>query len=482
VSENRFLPSFCALLGAATLVCGTQLFLLETWDWDSTTLNVEPVAPTSATISIELSENKPAEPVAEHVVGRAPTSVEGATKHEIPGGSEPEVTQSLALQQPDVASAAPQSTASTQAQVASEDRPDITAEARVGDHTPSTSANVNLLVAEPRIMGEADVHRTRVVSTSANLFVAGITGEARVGDKTLLASANANLSVEAATKDEIADSEPAHEVTEVGSAKISELGTKVAGFDRAESTGKDGDAVALGSDSQITQAESQSPLPQETEPAQPLKAEAADNSPVAHAGKQAPPHGSTQRQQSKSIDDSVRQTGSISIAAGELKSRRSSPKVLLTQHASKPLKKKSSAEVEAKEKPMQKLAAKPNQHETKISEVTPRWKPMGLAPADKPSISATQRQPKRSDSGSYNAKIWSGLARKKPKAGQRGSTTVTFAIGPAGLLRYVRVSQSSSNPRLDQLAVATVRNAAPFPPPEVLKNGTAAYTIRIDFH
>jgi hypothetical protein len=26
------------------------------------------------------------------------------------------------------------------------------------------------------------------------------------------------------------------------------------------------------------------------------------------------------------------------------------------------------------------------------------------------------------------------------------------------------------------------RNAAPFPLPEVLKNGTAAYSIRIDFH
>jgi hypothetical protein len=27
-----------------------------------------------------------------------------------------------------------------------------------------------------------------------------------------------------------------------------------------------------------------------------------------------------------------------------------------------------------------------------------------------------------------------------------------------------------------------VRNAAPFPPPSALKDGTAAYTIRIDFH
>jgi protein TonB len=106
---------------------------------------------------------------------------------------------------------------------------------------------------------------------------------------------------------------------------------------------------------------------------------------------------------------------------------------------------------------------------------------MGLAPADKPSISLTQRQRKKSDAEAYSAKIWSALARKKPNAGQPGSTTVTFAIGPGGALRFVRVSQSSGNAGLDQLALATVRNAAPFPPPPVLKDGTATYTIRIDF-
>jgi len=32
-----------------------------------------------------------------------------------------------------------------------------------------------------------------------------------------------------------------------------------------------------------------------------------------------------------------------------------------------------------------------------------------------------------------------------------------------------------------ELALATVRNAAPFPPPPILKDGADAYTIRIDF-
>ena len=75
-------------------------------------------------------------------------------------------------------------------------------------------------------------------------------------------------------------------------------------------------------------------------------------------------------------------------------------------------------------------------------------------------------------------KVWSALARHKPTAGQRGSTTVVFAIGDNGALRAVRVGRSSGNARLDQLALATVRNAAPYPPPP---SGAASYTIRIDF-
>jgi protein TonB len=74
--------------------------------------------------------------------------------------------------------------------------------------------------------------------------------------------------------------------------------------------------------------------------------------------------------------------------------------------------------------------------------------------------------------------VWSALARHKPKAGQRGSTTVVFAIGENGALRGLRVGRSSGNTRLDQLALATVRNAAPYPPPP---SGGASYTIRIDF-
>jgi protein TonB len=106
------------------------------------------------------------------------------------------------------------------------------------------------------------------------------------------------------------------------------------------------------------------------------------------------------------------------------------------------------------------------------------WKPMALAPADKPSIALSKAPTARPSSGAYASKVWAALARHKPKAGQRGSTTVVFSIGENGGLRGMRVGRSSGNTRLDQLALATVRNAAPYPPPP---SGVASYTIRIDF-
>jgi len=106
----------------------------------------------------------------------------------------------------------------------------------------------------------------------------------------------------------------------------------------------------------------------------------------------------------------------------------------------------------------------------------PLRKAMTLAPnelAAKP-----PQQAKRPNTTSYNSKVWSALARHKPKAGRRGSTRVTFGIGAKGQLRFVRVSGSSGNPKLDQLALATVRNAAPFPSPP---KGAQSFTIRIHF-
>jgi len=133
------------------------------------------------------------------------------------------------------------------------------------------------------------------------------------------------------------------------------------------------------------------------------------------------------------------------------------------------------------EKPAKPAETKPDAAQQEVTQ--PRgdaapWKPMALAPADKPSIALSKAPTARPSGSAYASKVWSALARHKPKAGQRGSTTVVFAIGENGALRGLRVGRSSGNTRLDQLALATVRNAAPYPPPP---SGAASYTIRIDF-
>lgn len=133
------------------------------------------------------------------------------------------------------------------------------------------------------------------------------------------------------------------------------------------------------------------------------------------------------------------------------------------------------------EKPSEPAETKPAAAQQEVAEPrgdTAPWKPMALAPADKPSIALSKAPTARPSGSAYASKVWSALARHKPKAGQRGSTTVVFAIGENGALRGLRLGRSSGNTRLDQLALATVRNAAPYPPPP---SGAVSYTIRIDF-
>jgi protein TonB len=479
------------------------------------------------------------------------------------------VAPASSVEQLDASSEKPRFTASTeeQVQVAREDRPHVTAEARVGDQIPPPSANANVSVAldeQPPITAEARIgDQTPPASASANLSVtleeqppitaaalAGdqtppasasanvsvttegqppITAEALVGGKPLLVLAKANVSAEPATTDNMADSASAPDVTPSSSAETVEQGTE--GRDNSADTVQKNATVPSG-ESQISEPHLPASSPHKAEAAEPQRPQPADNSSVAQETIRPVPD-ATQPQDSEA-DDTVQQKGSIATAIPDrqqssLKAplRKGTPPKPSTDQArpklaanSKPAKlaakanqheqtsqvgprlkpmgstpadkpslcltqsqpKRRDAVIVANEKPAPKLSAKPNPRQMERSQISPRWKPMALTPAEKPSLSHMQSQPKKPDARGYSANIWSALARRKPNAGQRASTTVTFAIGPAGALRFVRVSQSSGNARLDQLALATVRTAAPFPPPPVLKDGTAAYTIRIDFH
>jgi protein TonB len=92
---------------------------------------------------------------------------------------------------------------------------------------------------------------------------------------------------------------------------------------------------------------------------------------------------------------------------------------------------------------------------------------------------STMKAPARpATTAAYGATVRAALARHQPKAAERGSATVTFKIDASGKLGYARVSSSSGNAAVDQLALQTVRNSAPFPSPP---KDAASYTIRIDF-
>jgi protein TonB len=103
-----------------------------------------------------------------------------------------------------------------------------------------------------------------------------------------------------------------------------------------------------------------------------------------------------------------------------------------------------------------------------------RWLPMALAPADKPVLKVPTARP----GAGYSSQVWGALARHKPRAGVRGSATVVFSIGQFGGLLGVKIGRSSGNAKIDQLALQTVRSAAPYPAPP---SGPATFTIRIDF-
>jgi len=132
-----------------------------------------------------------------------------------------------------------------------------------------------------------------------------------------------------------------------------------------------------------------------------------------------------------------------------------------------------------------KVAAPPKREETAASEShdKPSWKAMALASNEKePSPSLLKATTPRENVGTYGAKVRAFLARQPRAVGPPGSATVTFAISASGTLRYARIEHSSDNAALDEMALATVQNAAPFPPPPPTLNEEAlSYSIQIGF-
>ena len=86
---------------------------------------------------------------------------------------------------------------------------------------------------------------------------------------------------------------------------------------------------------------------------------------------------------------------------------------------------------------------------------------------------------KGSTLSAYDKKVWTTLARHRQKRISGGSAQVTFGVGPSGELVYARLSRSSGNSNVDQMAIATVRKSAPFPQPMAAHGSVQSFSVRI---
>lgn len=83
----------------------------------------------------------------------------------------------------------------------------------------------------------------------------------------------------------------------------------------------------------------------------------------------------------------------------------------------------------------------------------------------------------------YQRQLWARISARKP-AGIHlaGVATLRFTVGDDGALVAVELVASSGNAALDRLALRTVRNAAPFPPPPDVERDQLVFTIPFSFH
>jgi protein TonB len=107
-------------------------------------------------------------------------------------------------------------------------------------------------------------------------------------------------------------------------------------------------------------------------------------------------------------------------------------------------------------------AEKPKQTAAAEAQGAPITKPMSLGFGR---AAAARSAAGKVSSGRYAANVRAAIGRHRPGVRGGGSATVAFSIGPAGGLQGVQIVRSSGKSALDQAAIATVRSAAPFPPP-----------------
>jgi protein TonB len=424
VSENRFLQSFSALLASAILVCGTHLLLIASQEYGRPEL--APARVVTAAPSV-------AEPPARESIDVEITGTTEARSH--PDANHFAADQASLSPTPDEATTA--SEADTEVVSSSVYNPEVDASSSetipaeaTEEVTPSTET--------------ADTPSPKVAEAAP----------AQPNEETNPPQETAQVVL----SPNVAEAAPAHQTADVAPEE-----KEVAPAQEIEKESVTSSAEPAAPSAPKPIESTTAPTAEDITPTAPQVAEADDVTPVAPAPVANEPEA-----------QSASKLAVAEVTPPNTESAKVKPVV-----ANVPLLTRKLKVVAAK--PIA-PAVVPQVAEVKKATVKskPRWTPMALAPADKDTVAKPRLEPKRSESLSgYNAKVWSALARHKPRVGKAGSAIVTFAIGPAGGLRSARISGSSGDARLDQMALQTVRGAAPFPPPP--NSASASYTIRIYF-
>ncbi|HSD91548.1 MAG TPA: TonB family protein [Methyloceanibacter sp.] len=448
VSEHRFLHTLATVSASSVLVCGTLLLLTSTAPWSRPPIEAEPSTPDAARLAeipVEL-ETASAPPVSDQTdtdfaatedaadgVHTASTSF-GLNQQALP---EPVALAETTDADPLLPAPAEMLSPAEHALAALGSPPDSETSGEVEDMSPAVTE---------RSAGAPDI--AIVVESPAELAEATPPIPER---PILLASADT-------AKDQIADLLNVLQARTIASdttdAASEEVATMLAGLPPArpeaalhEKTDAATDQVA---EAAVALPPAPEPATSETEPETPQTVAMAPT---------APPPPLPRRKPESPPEPKVAEPAPVEETAP----------------ASKP------AVAAAQPRERQVAQPAPQQQTPPLGGLFGFWdpaKPMALAPADDPAPAASRPATARPSSGAYASQVWARLARHKPRARQRGSASVAFAISSNGSLGAARIARSSGNARIDQLALQTVRSAAPFPPPP---SGSTSYTIRIDF-
>ena len=427
MSENRFLQSFFAVSASAVLVSGTLLLLSSTAPWNPPQLaDGDPSTPDSASLSPEATASIDIEVPQAPLASDQADTAESTEPDMAAADAEPEMPAQAEAEEPS-GPALPEATSP----------PEVEAVAALGTPLSPESADVSLdgSGADAPVAVHAEATSEVGVASDVPAEIAVSVPLAEVAD----------LRSDTAT-DQIAGMLAALPPRPITSDKSEAASTEVATVLAAEPPAPASDVTEAATEKVATvlaasqPALAPAPVPVDAPSAAPKVAEVVVAPPPLPRRKPAAPQ--------------------------------AQPKALV--HPAEPQAAPAKQELAKQNAAPQEQAVPPQEAEQPRSGSGP-WKAMALAPANKPTLKVPTARP---NNAAYGSQVWAALARHKPRAGVRGSATVVFSIGENGGLRGVKVGRSSGNERIDQLALQTVRSAAPYPPPP---SGVATYTIRIDF-